>query len=270
MLNKKYTIFPIIASCFLHLSSYGCIDEAKLHYTKEVSFVKNKKNEGTNMLNDINITAAMKKKLFEDPDINGFRVHVTTDDGVVTLTGTVTDEAIKEKLTSIAEGINGVREVINKIDIGSKYIASDAGITTLIKFKLLENPYLSGFDVHVETINGIVTFTGIVPDRATEEEVKLIGRMTRGVKEVHSKLEISDSKLKSAAQALNDSIITANIKMNYMSDQHLDALSIHIKTINGKVILKGVVPSEVAKQRAIAIANLTYGVKEVESKLEVK
>lgn len=270
MLSKKNAIVSIIASCFFHSNSYGHMDVGKLHYAKEVSIVKNKKSEGMNMLNDINITAAIKKKLFEDPDVNGFRVHVTTNDGVVTLTGTVTDEIIKEKLTLMAEGINGVTDVINKIEIGSKYIASDAGITTLIKLKLLENPNLSSFDIHVETINGIVTLTGTVPDRATEEEVKLIARITRGVKEVHSKLEINNSNLKSAAQALNDSIITANIKMNYMSDHSLDALSVHVKTIDGKVTLTGTVPNEMIKQRAIAIASLTYGVKEVNSKLEIK
>lgn len=270
MLSKKYMILSIIASCFFHSSSYGQIDEGKLHYKKEVSFVTNKKSEGTNMFTDINITAAIKKKLFEDPDVNGFRVHVTTNDGVVTLTGTVKDEIIKEKLTLMAGGVNGVIDVINRIEIGSKYIASDTGITTLIKLKLLENPNLSSLDIHVETVNGVVTLTGTVPDKAAEEEVKLTARITRGVKEVHSKIVIDSNKLKSAAQALSDSIITANIKMNYMSDSMLDALSIHVKTIDGKVILKGTVPNEMLKQRAIAIANLTYGVREVDSKIEVK
>jgi hyperosmotically inducible periplasmic protein len=264
-INKKMAVLFFI---LINLVCSSCTSEAQ----EKDSFLlaqNNKKEHKDNFLKDVNITATVKRKLFEDNDINGLRIHVTTQKGKVTLTGTVPDIARRQKVIELARNTKGVHEVIDGLQIGSRNLTSDTGITTLIKLRLLEDENLSGLDIHVETINGTVILTGIVADKDSEEKAILIAKMTNGVKEVDSMLEINKDKAKAASNIISDSIITANIKLSYLEDEYLNSFKIHVKTLNGVVTLTGTLPSEAASERAILIARLTNGVKQVESKLKI-
>jgi hyperosmotically inducible protein len=267
MKYKKYMMFILIFNSLLSIFSLANADE--VHHTT-VDNQHNQSKNGGSLLSDINITASIKRKLFEESDVNSARVHVVTEHGKVTLTGTVTDEQIEEKVISIAKNTNGVKEVVYKIEIGSKNITSDACITTLIKLRLLEDERLSSLDIHVITVNGKVTLTGVVPDKESNKRAIEIAKMTNGVKSVDSQLEINKDNENFSKKIISDSIITASLKLSLLEDEHLSGLDIHIKTVNGKVTLTGVVPDKESNKRAIEIAKLTNGVKQVESKLSIK
>jgi hyperosmotically inducible protein len=91
-------------------------------------------------------------------------------------------------------------------------------------------------------------------------------------------ISIASEKASSAANqesstmknVVSDSAITAAIKAKFIADDQVSALNIHVDTVNGKVTLTGKVPSESAKERAIAIAKATNGVHEVVSNLELR
>ncbi len=187
MKYKKYMMFILVFNSLLSIFSFANADEA--HQTT-VDNQHNHSKNGSSLLSDINITASIKRKLFEESDVNSTRVNVVTEHGKVTLTGTVTDEQIEEKVISIAKNTNGVKEVVSKIEIGSKNITSDARITTLIKLRLLEDEHLSSLDIHVITVNGKVTLTGVVPDKESNKRAIGIAKLTNGVKQVESKLSI--------------------------------------------------------------------------------
>jgi len=275
MKNRKSIILILILSNLLSMSYLANADD-----TSQAFLISDNKhnnhnhkhhyNDENGLIADINITASIKRKLFEDSDVNSARVHVVTEHGRVTLSGTVTDNQIKEKVISIAKNTKGVKEVVSRVEIGSKSITSDTRITTLIKLRLLEDEHLSSLDIHVETINGKVTLTGFVPDEASKERAISIAEMTNGVTSVNSQLKINKTEAGSVKSVVSDSIITANLKISFLEDEYLDGLDIHIKTVKGKVTLTGTVPDEACKQRAILIAKLTNGVKHVESKLHVK
>ena len=65
------------------------------------------------VLDDMNITATIKTKIFNDPYLSGFAVSVDTFQGEVTLTGAVESEFAKNRATELAKSIYGVSKVNN-------------------------------------------------------------------------------------------------------------------------------------------------------------
>lgn len=68
-------------------------------------------------IDDASITAAVKSKYLLDDTLKGLQISVDTDQGVVSLTGTVQNDAAKELATQIAQGTEGVVRVDNQLTI---------------------------------------------------------------------------------------------------------------------------------------------------------
>jgi len=66
---------------------------------------------------DKEITAKIKLKLIEDPDLKALSIDVDTVNGVVTLTGAVTSEYQKKKAIEHAKSVSGVIKVIDNLQI---------------------------------------------------------------------------------------------------------------------------------------------------------
>ncbi|MCX7822535.1 MAG: BON domain-containing protein [Syntrophobacterales bacterium] len=69
------------------------------------------------VIDDTNITATIKKKLFEDPYLSGLAISVTTFKGEVTLMGAVDNQFEKNRAEAIASSIMGVKKVNNLLEI---------------------------------------------------------------------------------------------------------------------------------------------------------
>ena len=61
------------------------------------------------------ITATVKSKFIGDKYVDAFDINVDTHEGVVTLSGDVTNTIAKEQAEKLARGVSGVREVENRI-----------------------------------------------------------------------------------------------------------------------------------------------------------
>ncbi|HEX4566998.1 MAG TPA: BON domain-containing protein [Vicinamibacterales bacterium] len=66
---------------------------------------------------DAEITTAVKTKLAADSGVHSMDVHVDTDKGVVTLTGSVRSDAEKTDAVAIARKTMGVKSVVNKLTV---------------------------------------------------------------------------------------------------------------------------------------------------------
>lgn len=69
------------------------------------------------VVDDMNITATIKSKIFNDPYLSGFAVSVDTFQGEVTLTGAVESEFAKNRATELSESIVGVHKVNNLLTV---------------------------------------------------------------------------------------------------------------------------------------------------------
>jgi len=119
--------------------------------------------------------------------LNNFKLDSEVDGSRVTLTGEVDSGVKKELAGEIADSIEGIDSVDNRIDVveedsqgsafndgDNEFLASvkDASITAVIKMKYLVNENLSAVDIKVSTENQSVTLTG---DVASEELKELAG-----------------------------------------------------------------------------------------------
>lgn len=69
---------------------------------------------------------------------------------------------------------------------------SDAWITTKVKADLLTTSDIPGAGISVETVNGVVTLSGTVENRAQADKAIAVTKQIKGVQKVDSaKLEIS-------------------------------------------------------------------------------
>jgi len=68
-------------------------------------------------VDDATITTKIKAEFLKDSDVSAFKVKVKTKKGVVWLRGTVNSQAIADKAVSIAQGVDGVKDVKSKIKV---------------------------------------------------------------------------------------------------------------------------------------------------------
>lgn len=66
------------------------------------------------------VTMKIQSKYFLDPQIKGNNIDVTTNEGVVTLRGTVANEALKEQAAQIARDTEGALRIVNELKVGQQ------------------------------------------------------------------------------------------------------------------------------------------------------
>jgi len=71
-------------------------------------------------ISDTAITAAIKSKFIADPDLKAIDINVETIKGTVTLKGNVDSERNRDRATTVAQGVDGVKSVSNTLVIGKK------------------------------------------------------------------------------------------------------------------------------------------------------
>ena len=105
MKNRKF-----ITSLFL----------ASIFFAPGVVFAEDTKSNVSvgEFVNDSAITTQIKAKILATSDIDSLRIKVDTDNnGIVVLSGAVKTETEKETVHNIAHSVDGVKKVINKVEI---------------------------------------------------------------------------------------------------------------------------------------------------------
>lgn len=142
---------------------------------------------------DASITAEVKATFIADSIVKGRKIDVDTVRGVVTLTGVVETEAEVERAIRLTRNTEGVKEVINNMQIGSKTVGEmvdDSWIGTKISAKLVDTPEIRSRNIDVDVERGVVTLTGIVPNEDQRQKAIDIARTTEGVVRVIDNLTI--------------------------------------------------------------------------------
>jgi hyperosmotically inducible protein len=70
-------------------------------------------------LEEAGLTAKVKSKIALDDTLDGSRIHVTTDDSRVTLTGTVINDAQHRRALDLARETEGVSTVVDHLSVGT-------------------------------------------------------------------------------------------------------------------------------------------------------
>lgn len=148
-------------------------------------------------LDDVAVTSKIDARLAREKDMPSRWVSVQVIEGVVTLTGYLPSQEHVDRAIYITRGIEGVRDVKNELHIGepsTSSLISDSWITTKVKSRLLEDPVVSGFSIHVETVEGKVYLQGVVSNDEQRFRARDIAQSTKGVTAVISLLRVNGSK----------------------------------------------------------------------------
>jgi hyperosmotically inducible periplasmic protein len=70
-----------------------------------------------------------------------------------------------------------------------------------------------------------------------------------------------------AGQTVDDATVTAKVKAALLAESGVDGTKINVDTFNGRVTLKGEVPSKTMIDRAVQVARGIDGVKDVDNRL---
>jgi hyperosmotically inducible protein len=147
---------------------------------------------------------------------------------------------------------------------------SDAGITTAVKSRLIQDDLVRARVIDVDTQNAVVTLTGEVESTSEEARALEIARTTDNVVDVVDNISIAAAE--SAAVPTTgtfDPALTVEVKTKLMADPAVSGLSIDVDTSDGVVTLTGNVATQAEKDRAIEIARGVGNVLRVEDKIVV-
>jgi len=130
-------------------------------------------------------------------NVSASKTDVTVTNGVVTLKGYAGNSARKELTTQYAKNIEGVKSVINKMNlakpetIGDKI--DDASITAQAKMTLVFNASTSALRTSVTTKDGVVMVSGIAQNAAEVDLVTKLVEDVEGVTNVINNMNVDAS-----------------------------------------------------------------------------
>lgn len=85
--------------------------------TNAANTVENKAENVGQTIDDAAITTALKGKYVLDDELKAHDINVDTVNGVVTLTGAAPSQPAIERATTIAKGVDGVKDVQNQLTV---------------------------------------------------------------------------------------------------------------------------------------------------------
>jgi len=143
---------------------------------------------------DATITTKVKNALGESPEVRARKIDVDTVEGAVILTGIVETQDEARKAVEIAEGVPGVKEVRNNLQVGYRSLGEafdDKVIGSKVKAKLIKEPGIRSLNIDVDVNKGVVTLTGVVGYQHQKDRVMEIARTTSGVIEVVDNIKVT-------------------------------------------------------------------------------
>jgi len=216
------------------------------------------------------------KTYLKDDDIK-----IKSKNGMVTLSGTVSDESHKALAKETVASLPKVSNVDNKLEIKGTQPAknSDAWITTKVKTNLMFHRDVSAARTEVTTNSGTVTLKG---EAESEKQKKLSSEYANdvdGVKEVKNEMTVTNSEKRSASKSrvratngekIDDASITGQIKVSLFSHRSTSALNTNVETNDGVVTLSGKAKSKAERELVSQLSYDVYGVKDVKNGITVE
>ncbi|MFH2043675.1 MAG: BON domain-containing protein [Pseudomonadota bacterium] len=221
---------------------------------------------------DSRIESSAKKSYVFKTYLKADDIKIQSVDGVVGLTGTVSEESHKSLAQDTVASLPGVKSVDNSLEVKDEGPAekSDAWITMKLKTMLLFHRNVSAM-TEVNTEGGIVTLQGEASNQAQKDLTTEYARDVDGVKDVKNEMKIAKTpkKTETAGQKIDDASITAQVKMTLLYHRSTSALETSVTTKKGVVTLTGNAENAAEKDLAGKLVNDVNGVKSVKNQMTI-
>lgn len=252
---------------------------------------------------DESIESAAKESYIFKNYLQDDSIVVKSQDGTVTLTGSVSEELHRVLAQEIIESIVGVVVVDNQLQIKSALARSsdavtksaDAVIFSRVRLAIMSHRTLRGVDVRFVVENGIVSISGRAMNTAQIDLTTEYIKDVEGVKDVKNdmtvmneppvlgkslgekvgdagkkigdKLDVVGRKIGDktidVAELIDDGSIVAMVKATLMYHRSTSALRTKVVIHDGVVTLSGTAKNESARELATKIVQDVRGVKSV-------
>lgn len=187
--------------------------------------------------------------------------------------------------TALALGVAGAGAAHARAEDGGRtagQVLDDAAITAEVKARLLADERTQGFDINVDTRNGVVTLRGGADSAEAKRVAGQLAGEARGVVLIQNELTIAapGSEARQDANAatlsgearefadetgdgVDEAWITSKVKAQLLADAEVKGTTIDVETEGDVVTLTGTAETAEARAKAIAIARGTKGVRVV-------
>jgi osmotically-inducible protein OsmY len=204
------------------------------------------------------------KELRWDTRVEETEVGVEVDEGVVTLTGTVSSYAKKLAALEAAHRVSGVLDVADdiKVQIPGSFTRTDTEIAQAVREALEWNVLVPDQQIRSTVANGWVTLTGAVTYLSEREDAEKAIRDLRGVSGVTNKLVVNPVKV-----APNDIRFVIEDALERRADREADRID--VKVNDGTVTLAGSINSWEEKRAIVGAVSHAPGVVAVRDNLRI-
>jgi len=200
-------------------------------------------------------------------------VKVKSDDGVVTLSGTVQDRDQKALAEDTVKNLPGVVTVVNNIKVESEPAEhSDGWLAVKIRTDLLFHANVSATATKVDVSNGVVLLTGTVDSQAQKDLTEAYVKDIEGVVSVTNDLVVKDNPTTTSAvsTSIDDASITSQVKYELLDHKSTSAVKTKVTTKDGVVMISGDAANDAEKDLVSKLASGVRGVRSVDNEMTVR
>ncbi|MCX5883804.1 MAG: BON domain-containing protein [Deltaproteobacteria bacterium] len=232
---------------------------------------------------DDRIESSVKQSYVFKTYLKGDDIIIQSKDGIVTLTGTVSEESHRSLASETVASLPGVVNVDNKLTVKDEVPAvnTDAWLITKVKSALLFHRSVSATETEVLAKDGIVTLRGETTSTTQKNLTAAYAKDVEGVKAVKNEMTVLTAAMKpgtktmgekvvAISESIDDASITALVKLTLLYHRSTSAINTTVVTKNGVVMLGGKARNMVEKNYATKLVSDVYGVKKVVNKMTTK
>lgn len=177
------------------------------HSLKASMAPSDRSNASGTRLDDQHLAKLLESELLLDDRVSSSNIQVTVEDGVVTLRGTI--GSFRRKLVSqqIAASYEGVRDVVNRLEVDPGSACDDNSITANVRRCIDSSADLTSATIGISVSQGKTTLTGHVSSHWERLVAEDVVRGVRGVRDVINLLvvdqehHIEDHEMRNSIQA---------------------------------------------------------------------
>jgi len=173
---------------------------------------RQKLSEAGRELHDAKVTASVKTALSLNRSLRPYSIDASSENGVVTLTGRVSNGEERARAEEVAAAVPDVTRVVNQVQVGGGAPAGSSGrslgerfddekIEVGVRLALSLNKDLRGTDVTVQSYRGEVTLGGEVGTESQHQEALQIARDTASVSKVIDNVRVRAAAAESGGAA---------------------------------------------------------------------
>ena len=213
--------------------------------------------------------------LLQDPATEHYQISVSVQGAIVTLTGAVGSNAEKQLAAQVAEGVRGVKDVVNGVMIDYLAKRTDSEITADIKDRIQWDIWIDGGGINPVVKNGNVILSGTVGSAISESQA-FEDAWVNGVSSVDGNGLKINPEVRQIAQrkfeytVKSDSEIKQAVQAALRLDPRVTVFFPEVTADDGSVILGGEVGNLKAKTAAGQDAMNILGVWRVDNLLKVR